>query len=1052
MNGSARGIEDKDAKETEPVADCAVLDLTKLRQIIERAGLLLPQQGPITAFAFLNTLQALEHLPFHQGMKQGAALYGCRPYMPEDYYRTKLLHSRKRVEDLSTVLLEDLGDSADMLIGFLGTRYHLRLAMLQHPMGMAEPTELEWLIAETDALQKFRSDAPGLSRERTIEETHHWVMRDLRNGSSAQGFPTKSDDPEGDRDIREIVHRLFEAFGKSQLESWNADTWEAYTLHLLWQVCQRGVGRVMENRIPTQRWNRHRDALLEATGADSDRLVHEVLIRFTASFVDQGFAGWTLPQREQGFSRAFMAYYGQSKGPPDRWLRGLRAEIARLQIAGMGPLESIAESLQMMGVDETEAETFLSATLLALRGWAGMLWQLESRPDRVPRSVAHGTLIEFLAIRLMLERIALTHLATSEMRLEQPLRKLRHIVPPQHATDEHMTIDQAAFIVFQLAQVRGWLPRSLHSMPQSDWESLVAEITAFSGLERRRILHVTFERRFRKHALDALAARVRRAPIEVARARFQATFCLDAREESFRRHLEEVAPDVETFGIAGFYGVPMYYRGAADAHFAALCPIVIKPTRWVVEDVVYNLEGTHRRRAVARRALGNASHRVHAGSRNFAIGAILATGGGALATIPLVARILFPRFAAQLRKTAGSFVEAPNVSRLRLERLDATPSSEGDGIGFSLEEMAEMGERALRDIGLTSNFARLVFILGHGATCLNNPHKSCYDCGACSGSAGGPNARALAMILNDARVRAILSKNGLEIPAETYFIGGMHNTCTDSITFFDLDLMQRVFLHDFEAARTTLEEACRRNAHERCRRFELAPLDLSLEGALRHVEERSEDLAQTRPEYGNSTNALCIVGRRSRIRGLYLDRRPFLMSYDPTQDDEEATILGLILGAVVPVCSGINLQYTLSYIDNVGWGSGTKLPHNITSLLGVMDGASSDLRPGLPWQGLDIHDPMRLLFVLETTEQAIRKIMDRNETVRNILLNEWAQLALLDPQSGEIKVYRDDRFLPYRPESLILPHASSSLDWYRGWREHLDFAYIGDGASRAEPT
>src|SRR5690606_26527923 len=142
-----------------------------------------------------------------------------------------------------------------------------------------------------------------------------------------------------------------------------------------------------------------------------------------------------------------------------------------------------------------------------------------------------------------------------------------------------------------------------------------------------------------------------------------------------------------------------------------------------------------------------------------------------------------------------------------------TPSSEGDGVGFSLEEMADRGERALRDIGLTSNFARLGLILGHHSACLNNPHKSCYDCGACSGQAGGADARALAMVLHDARVRAILSNDGFEIPAETYFIGGMHNPCTDSITFFDLDLMQRGHLHDFEAAKGILEETCRRNAH-----------------------------------------------------------------------------------------------------------------------------------------------------------------------------------------------------------------------------------------------
>ena len=1023
---------------------CAAVELNKLKQIIERSALLLPMQGPITAFAFLNSLQALEHLPFHDGLKQGAMLYGCRPYMPEEYYRTKLAHSRKRVEELTEVLIDDLGDSADILIGFLGTRFHLRLAMLQYPMQMAAPTELQWLIAETDALRQFRSDAPGLARERTIEETRHWVMRDLRNGTTTQGVTKQPANHAADREIRDIVQELFEEFGKSQLELWDTETWEAYTLHLLWHVCQQGVRQVLKTDTSTQRRIRHRDALLVATGEDSDRLVHEALGRFTAAFVDQGFSGWMLPARDQGYFKAFAAYYTQSKGPPDRWIRDLKSEIERLEIAGMTPLESIAESLQLLGVEESEAETFISATLLALRGWAGMIWQLEVRPDRVPRGVPAGTLVEFLAARLILERLAMKYLADRELESEQQLSGLRDIEVAHHATEETLTVEQTAFLIFQLAQVRGWLPRELHCLAASDWEKLVAEISDFSALERRRLLHVTFERRFRTQALDAIASRVQREPIRVETPRFQATFCIDAREESFRRHLEEIAPDVETFGTAGFYGVPMYYRGAADAHYAALCPIVIKPTRWVVEDVVYNLEETHRRRAVARRALGTASHRVHVGSRNFAAGAILATGAGALATIPLVARILFPRVTAQLRKTVGSFVAPPNVTRLRLERLSAEPGPEGDGIGFSLAEMAEMGERALRDIGLTSNFARLVLILGHGSACLNNPHKSCYDCGACSGSAGGPNGRALAMILNDSRVREILKSNGLKIPAETYFIGGMHNTCTDSITFFDLDLMQRSYLSDFEAAKATLEEACKRNAHERCRRFDLAPLDLSLDEALRHVEERSEDLAQTRPEYGNSTNALCIVGRRSRFRGLYLDRRPFLMSYDPTQDDEDANILGRILGAVIPVCSGINLQYTLSYIDNTGFGCGTKLPHNVTSLLGVMDGAASDLRPGLPWQGVDIHDPMRIVFVLETSEQAIRKIMARNETVRNILFNEWAQLALLNPKSGEILVYHNDRFLPYRPESTTLPHAASSVDWYRGWREHLDFAFIGD--------
>jgi uncharacterized protein YbcC (UPF0753/DUF2309 family) len=209
------------------------------------------------------------------------------------------------------------------------------------------------------------------------------------------------------------------------------------------------------------------------------------------------------------------------------------------------------------------------------------------------------------------------------------------------------------------------------------------------------------------------------------------------------------------------------------------------------------------------------------------------------------------------------------------------------------------------------------------------------------------------------------------------------------------------------------------------------------------VEGRAEDLSQARPEAGHATNAICVVGRRTRTRGLFLDRRAFLNSYDPTRDDADGTVLARTLQAVFPVCGGINLEYYFSYVDNAGYGCGTKLPHNVTSLLGVMDGAGSDLRTGLPWQMVEIHEPVRLLVVLETWPHVIEAILARRPPLAKLVRNEWVRLALLDPDSAAVRVYQSGQFELYEPEAVRLPRAPTSADWYRGWRDHLEFAEVG---------
>lgn len=1018
------------------------LRLTALSNAIEHAAHLLPAQGPITVFIHHNTLHAFEDVEFTEAVEKGGQIFGCNPYLSEERYREELGRGRIRFADLEAVLRDDLGSRADESIAGLVTRIQLRQAMLQYPVRFGPTDELLWFMAETDALRHLRCDASAAVRNRLVAETRHWVLRDLR-GSNERKRRDDAAAGRGRGDAAIDLRDLFERISDESLELWNEELWESLTLQALWRICQNGVASAIEPIPPPEPPIRHRDLLLQVTRADSDFLVHDVLIRFCGAFLDQGLAARQLPLRNEGFYRAFCTLYRLPGGPPDRWLRGLPAELARLEDNQIGPLRSIEESLDLLGVPEDEWKQYLSETLLALRGWCGITRFLEQRPDRAVLAVPNGSLIELLAIRLVLDRLALANLSRDLPGFTGPLQELRQELKRRLIPPKSIGAEKRAFVLFQLSQVLGWTPRELCRLGVADWSQLAVELAEFSSVKRRRVFHLAYEHRFYTQVLDAVSIHAARDSEEPQAPSFQALFCIDEREESIRRHIEEIAPDAVTYSIAGFYFVDMYYRGADDAHYVPLCPVVMRPKHWVTEKVVESQEEDRAWRARARRAVGVLSRQFHLGSRSFAGGAVLSGTLGVLASIPLVARTFFPRVTAEIRKKFGRYVEAPPLTRLWIERSDTSPGPDDGHTGFTLSEMVDVGERVLRDTGLTSGFSRLVLTFGHGSSSINNPHESAYNCGACGGARGGPNGRAIAQILNNPYVREGLQSRGLEIPVDTVFVGAMHNTSSETFTYYDVDRVPKCHRAELGRVRELIEKAGDRNAYERCRRFFSAPLSLSYDAARQHVEGRAEDLAQVRTECGHATNALCIVGRRKRTRGLFLDRRAFLNSYDPTQDDAEGRILERILHAAVPVCAGINLEYYFSYVDNVGYGSGTKLPHNVAALIGVMDGAASDLRTGLPWQMVEIHEPVRILFIVETNPKTLLNVLERNPGLNRLVKNGWLPLATLDPDSPAIKVYRHGAFHDYQPQSTTLPQAASSVDWYRGWRDHLEFAEIG---------
>jgi uncharacterized protein YbcC (UPF0753/DUF2309 family) len=559
---------------------------------------------------------------------------------------------------------------------------------------------------------------------------------------------------------------------------------------------------------------------------------------------------------------------------------------------------------------------------------------------------------------------------------------------------------------------------------------LESELTEIDSMRRRQILHQAFERTVRYRVYDAL---IHHRPQKLlGHQEFQAVFCLDEREESIRRHLEEVESACETFSTAGFFNIAMYHQGATDAHPRPLCPVAIRPEHYVAEMSDSDRMAEHSRRL--RRVAGFLGYNVHLGSRLPVRGALLMAAFGWLALVPLVLQVVFPWLASRWRRVRETSATASRT-RLQLNREAKAPPM-GAHSGFTVREMADIVRRVLDDIGISDRLSPLVLVIGHGSVSLNNPHESAHDCGACGGGRGGPNARAFAQMANDPRVRQILADEGLRVGANTWFVGAQRNTCNNDVTFYDEDLVPAQHTAVFQRARDAIERARRREAHERCRRFDAFPSWYPALAALAHVEGRAADLAQPRPEYGHATNAFCIIGRRARTRGLFLDRRAFLVSYDPARDPDDA-ILSRIMAAAVPVVAGISLEYYFSYVDPTGYGSGTKLPHNVTSLLGVMDGAQSDLRTGLPWQMVEIHEPTRLAIVVESAPDRVRRVLEKNPGIERLVRNRWIWLACLDAESDALWEFRAEGFLRHTVKDALAVVTGDSAVWYQGKRGFL---------------
>jgi hypothetical protein len=296
---------------------------------------------------------------------------------------------------------------------------------------------------------------------------------------------------------------------------------------------------------------------------------------------------------------------------------------------------------------------------------------------------------------------------------------------------------------------------------------------------------------------------------------------------------------------------------------------------------------------------------------------------------------------------------------------------------------------------------------------------------------------------NEPEVRkALAAEHGIHMPDGCRFIASERDTTSDDIDWFDTDLIPPDHQALFARVQQATEQAVQQSSRERCRKFASAPAQLTPAQAKRHVQARAASPDQVRAELGHQGCAVAFIGPRNLSKSVFWDRRSFLISYDP-HNDPEGKLLEAQLNGNGVVGVGIQMDYYFSRMQSGYFGSGSKATHNLTGLFGVMEGASSDLRTGLAQQMVELHEPMRLLVVVEAEPATLGLIYQRHAYLRQLLDNDWVLLAVKPPERNEIHCFKPGvGFVQWQGMVHKLPLAGSSAAWYDGHHGHLSPALI----------
>lgn len=688
-----------------------------------------------------------------------------------------------------------------------------------------------------------------------------------------------------------------------------------------------------------------------------------LIAKWCATFFDCSQATSTMPHRALGLYRACLAALAHDRD--FRELTGLAGQQLLLSVP-RDPLEAVAEGIWALGVAQDDEADKLADLVARLPGWAGHIRWRNEHADRDVAQAAPAGMADLLALWLLLDRAG--------------------AVTP-HAPKAEAFHEAALAAHFGLSDVSA-------SALGDDGRARFAAIAAMPDDELGLIFQTAAEWTYRNDLVPRLRIAAIRVPEPLA-PDAQLVFCIDVRSEPFRRALEAEGR-YETLGYAGFFGLPIALHRHGDAHRTRLLPVLLAPQHDLVEAPIAgrDREAAALFESVAR--VQQAGALLNAGKQGTATAFATAEATGPVAGLLMAARTIAPRLVERL----GSALTPRRDETL----APALEPRGGDKAAFSLDEKVGFALSLFRLTGLPARTARLVVLVGHSGSAVNNPYAAALDCGACGGHAGGANARILAAILNEPNVRAALVARGIAVPDTSWFIAAEHDTTTDDVTIFDQALIPASHHRDLQDLKASFVRAGAANRARRARLLNRSARDLRI-GALHW--------AEVRPEWGLAGNAAFIVGPRTLTREMDLDGRAFLHSY-AWQDDEDGSALATILTAPMVVAQWINCQYLFSTIDNDCYGSGDKVTQNVVGGIGVLQGNGGDLRVGLPWQslftddGTPYHVPQRLLTVVLAPFGRVEQVVASNPILARLFGKGWVTLVVIDPENGKARRWATD--------------------------------------------